>query len=107
MYGANLERPAPVYGDPGMDQQAMTLGEHVDGILMLAGKDGMLDQMEQREIQRLMVGLQAIAMQKTGAMQAPGGMPPSETSDFGAMEGTEPAGNSMPPEGQQYAQGGY
>lgn len=104
---ASLDQPAPQYVQPGPDQRTMTLPEAVDAVLVAAGKDGILDSGEQREIQRMMSGLQAIAMQKAAMQQQGQAQASDETEDFGATEGSEPTDGSEPMPGQQFAGGGY
>jgi hypothetical protein len=86
-----------------------TLDEAVDTVLMTAGKDGIIDPVEQRAIQRMMAGLQAIAANKAamGAVQPGAEMDDTQTEDYGAAEGTEMANNFSPPAGVQYAGAGY
>ena len=106
---ASLDRPAPQYAEPGPDQRGMTMSEAVDMVLMSAGKDGVLDMAEQREVQRLMSGLQAIAMQKAAMAQSEQQQPgmSDETEDFGATDGTEPTDGSEPMPGNEFMGGGY
>lgn len=93
--------------EPGADQRTMTLPEAVDAVLMAAGADGVLDMGEQREIQRMMAGLQAIAMQKAAMAQQEQAAPDDGTEDFGTTDGAEPTDGSEPLPGQQFMGGGY
>ena len=104
---ASLDRPAPVYMEPGPDQQPMTADECVDQLLAIVGRDSTIDQGETRAVQRLMAGLQAIAMQRAGAAMPAEDGPSDETSDFGATDGTEGTDGSQPMPGQEWAGQGY
>lgn len=104
---ASLDRPAPQYGNPGPDQRTMSMSEAVDTVLMIAGRDGILDSQEQREVQRMMSGLQAIAMQKAAMAQQEQQMPSDGTEDFGAAEGAEETDGQGPMPGAEFTGGGY
>lgn len=84
---------------PPPDAQGQTLGYHLQAALAIIGQDRQILPDEQREIQAFMVGIQAIATQKSAPMQQPG-MAPGETSDFGSEEGAEDVGG--PEEGAEY-----
>jgi hypothetical protein len=92
----SLDGSPGLISDPGFDQE--------DGLLAAVGGDGVIDPQEQQEVQRLMVGLQAIGQQRLAAMgmndqPAP---PANETSDFGATDGTEPTPDSAPQPGAEF-----
>lgn len=107
MYGPSLDRPAPQYVNPGMDERMRTADEIVDELIMVISADRTLAPDETRAIQRLMAAMQAIAAQRTAADATMAGAQPQETSDFGATEGTEGTENSAPMPGQEYAGQGY
>lgn len=101
----SLDRPAGVYGEPGPDVQPQDIDQLVDQVIAVISADRVIDDREQRAIQRLLAVMQQIAEQKAAAaMPSSGGMPgQEETSDFGATEGTEPAEGSTPLPGQSWA----
>lgn len=105
--GLSLDRNAAMVTDPGFDTMPKPLSYHVDAILAIVGADGLFDPAEQGEMQRLMVGLQAIGaarMQQMGAEQEMGG-DPNATSDFGSGDGTEEADNYGAEPGAEFIPG--
>lgn len=96
-----FDAPATMYNKPGPDTTGFPLPTLVDMILSQIGADRAVDQTEAMEIQRLMVGLQAVGQQRMMQQQAqqPAG-PSDETSDYGADAGAEPT--EEPVEGAEF-----
>lgn len=88
-----MDAPASMYTKPGPDTTGFPLPTLVDMILSQIGADRAVDQTEAMEIQRLMVGLQAVGQQRMMAQQAAQQQmagPSDETSDYGSDTGAEP-----------------
>ncbi len=96
-----FDAPATMYSKPGPDTTGFPLPTLVDMILSQVGADRAVDQTEAMEIQRLMVGLQAVGQQRVMQQQAQQSAGPSdETSDYGADAGAEPT--EEPVEGAEF-----
>lgn len=97
--GMGMERPLPVYQDPGPDAQPETLDMVARKFLAMVGADRQLDPGEVKTIQWMMAGLQAIAAQKAAPTEM---APPSdETSEYGSGEGVSPVEEQTAP-GAEY-----
>ena len=99
MFPTAVETQRGDLGEPGEDQQPMTLGEHLQSAFAIMSQDRVLDPGEMREFMAFVQGVKMLGQQRgtqgktlSGAPTGAGPEPfaPGAPEDFGTTPGTQP-----------------